>query len=36
VEQSFFAGFLWRKAIALSRMVREGREKPVRPFGKRA
>jgi hypothetical protein len=26
VEQSMLAGFLWRKAIALSRMVREAEE----------
>lgn len=33
VENSSFAGFLWRKAIALRRMVDEGAERPVRPFG---
>lgn len=36
VEQTTFAAFLWRKAIALARMVREGKEQPVRPFGKKA
>lgn len=31
VEQSTYAGFMWRKAIALSRMVLETAERDERP-----
>jgi hypothetical protein len=34
VENSTFAGFMWRKAIALRRMVDEGSNRPVRPYKK--